>query len=174
MLTRMIRAARLDSSLYEMVEADPSYMKEATLIVLVAGGASAVGEVLHQSGGLAAVLGSIIGVFIFWFIWASLTLLIGTQVTRKPETQSDMGEMLRVLGYALVPMTLNVLAFLPFKIGLVVQTVAFLWCVVTGVVAVRQALDFNTRRAVVTVLLAALVAYSAQWMAINVHKLIFS
>jgi hypothetical protein len=174
MLTRMIRAARLDSQFYEMVETDPSYMREAVLVVLVAAAASAVGQAIHQPLTLPMILGPIIGIFIFWFIWAGLTLLIGTHVTRQPETQSDMGEMLRVLGYALVPLTLNIFAFLPFKIGLFVQTIAFVWCVVTGVVAVRQALDFSTRRAVVTVFLAALVAYGAQWLATNVHELIYN
>jgi hypothetical protein len=173
MFRRMVRAASLDSAFYETVEADPSTTKEAALVVLLGAVATAVGETLRASPGLVAAFASIIGIFIFWFIWAGLTLLIGTRITRGPETESDMGEMLRVLGYAMSPRILNALGFIPLGIGLVIQTVAFVWCVVTGVVAIRQALDFNTRRAVVTVLLAALVAYGAQWAAQNAHRLLF-
>ena len=36
MLTRMIRAARLDSQFYEMVETDSAYTRESAIVVLLA------------------------------------------------------------------------------------------------------------------------------------------
>jgi len=81
--------------------------------------------------------------------------------------------MLRVLGYAHAPRILFLFTFLPLGIGWGVAIVAFVWSVVAGIVAIRQALDFSTPRAVLTVLLGALVAHAAYWLATQLHTLIF-
>jgi hypothetical protein len=59
------------------------------------------------------------------------------------------GELLRTLGFAQTPRLLLVLAHVP-TVGLLVQLVVFVWTLITSVVALRQALDFSTGRAVLT------------------------
>jgi len=154
MLQRMIRAARLDSSLYEMVEADPRYTREAFFVVILAALAGAVGAAFDYGarGVVAPILGGIVG----WVVWAAITLWIGTTLTRGPETRSDMGEMLRTLGYAHSPLLLSVFSFLP-GVGSLIQSIAQFWMLVAGVVAIRQALDFTTGRAIATVILGWIV-----------------
>jgi hypothetical protein len=161
MLQRMIRAARLDASLYEQVEADPRYTREAFFVVLLASIAGAVGSALDYGarGVVAPILGGILG----WAIWAAITLWIGTTLTRGPETRSDMGEMLRTLGYAHTPLLLSVFSFLP-GVGYPIQSIAQLWMLVAGVVAIRQALDFTTGRAILTVFLGWVVVIALTFL----------
>jgi hypothetical protein len=158
MFQRMLRAARLDPAFYEMVEADPKYILEALYVVILASAASGLGSAIHY-GGVVPFVRDLISGLITWVVWAGVTLWIGTTVTRGPETRSDMGEMLRVLGYSYAPRILAFFVFVPVLGGLLVA-VALVWQLLAGVVAIRQALDFTTGRAVATVILGwiALVA----------------
>jgi hypothetical protein len=94
-------------------------------------------------------------------MWAGITLLIGTHLTKGPETRSDMGEMLRCLGYAHTPIILIGLVFIPV-LGPILGLVATIWSLLAGVVAIRQALDFTTTRALFTVLFGWIVVYVLQ------------
>ena len=145
MLQRMIRAAKLDVDLYEMVENDRGYTGEAFFIVVLTGLLSGIGLWLGPGEFWGSVVGGVIGAVIGWVIWAFLTDVIG----RKLGGTADTGEMLRVLGYASSPMALGVIPWL----GLV----AAIWTLVAAVVAVRQGLDFTTGKAIGTLLIGFLV-----------------
>jgi hypothetical protein len=146
MLDRVIRAARLDASLYEEVEADPSSMRQATMVVVLASIAGGIG-----TAGIEGQPGLIIGLIlnlIGWYVWAFLTYFIGTRLLPQPSTEADIGQLLRTLGFAAAPGLLRVVGFLPFIGPLVIVITAF-WSLATMVVAVRQALDYDsTLRAV--------------------------
>jgi Yip1 domain len=151
MLRRMWLAARLDVALYEMVEADPRFTREAFFVVLLVAVLSGIGAAATPGASIANLFLGILGAILGWVAWSGITLFIGLHLTRGAETQSDMGEMLRVLGYAQSPQVLVVFAFLP-GIGKVVVVVAAIWSLIAGVVAIRQALDFTTARAILTVI----------------------
>lgn len=156
MLERMIRAARLDVALYEEVEADSSLNTEALQAVVVvsvlAGLGSGLQSLSRQGGGLTGlILGLIVGALIAvvgYLVWAWLTYFIGTRLFRGT---ADYGELRRTLGYAYSPNAVAVLRFLP-GIGGLLAIVASIWALVAGVVAVRQALDFDTGKAILTVI----------------------
>ncbi len=59
--------------------------------------------------------------------------------------------MLRTIGFAQAPGILLVLGALP-RIGAVLHVAVLLWMVGTVLMAIRQALDFNTLRATFTAL----------------------
>jgi hypothetical protein len=159
MLTRMIQAARLDVAFYERVEEDPRHTREAFLVVLLAAVLSAAGTALAYPGdGLGSAVTGVLGTVFAWIMWAGITLWIGTHLTRGPETRSSMGEMLRVLGYAHTPQILIVFVFIPV-FGPILALVATLWSLLAGVVAIRQALDFTTTRALFTVLIGWFVVH---------------
>ncbi len=151
MLQRMLRAARLDAAFYETVEADPKYTIEALWVVILVSAVSGLGSTILY-GGFSPFIREIISGLIGWVVWAGITLWIGTTVTRGPETRSDMGEMLRVLGYSYTPRILAFFVFVPV-LGSFLAVVALVWQLIAGVVAIRQALDFTTGRAVATVIL---------------------
>ena len=75
---------------------------------------------------------------------------MGTTLTAGEKTHSTMGEMLRVLAYAQTPWLLGALVFLPW-VGRWLFLISAIWALLAGTVAIRQALDFSTGRAVITV-----------------------
>jgi hypothetical protein len=60
--------------------------------------------------------------------------------------------MLRTIGFAQTPGALNVLAFVPV-VGGIVGLVVFVWLIIAGVVAIRQALDISTGQAIITAII---------------------
>ena len=157
LLERMIRASKLDVSLYEQVEADPSTMKEAGLVVVLSSLAAGIGTI-HQAG-LAGILFGTIAALVGWFIWAYLTMIIGTRLLPSPETDADYGQLLRTIGYSSAPGVTRVLGVIPV-IGPIVAFLAGVWMLVAMVVAVRQALDYtSTGRAVVVCLIGWIVQF---------------
>ena len=157
MIQRMIGAARLDPATYEAVEADQNATSQALIIVLLAalaGGVVAVG-VLGQ--GIGGVIAGIIAAIISYVLYAAIAYWVGTTFLRGPQTSATLGEVLRTLGFAQTPQLLLFLAFIPILGGLLGLAVA-IWMILTTVVALRQALDVTTGRAVGIALVAVLLA----------------
>jgi hypothetical protein len=148
LIQRAIGAARLDVATYEEVEHDASALGQAMTVVVIATVASGIGSAAVQGGeGAGLVLGSIASL-IAWFIWAFVIYLVGTRVLPVPETQADLGQLLRTTGFAAAPGVFGILGVVP-GIGTIAMTVAMLWQLATMVIAVRQALDYtSTGRAV--------------------------
>ncbi|MBI4236034.1 MAG: YIP1 family protein [Chloroflexi bacterium] len=155
LVSRMIRAARLESQLYEEVEADTTALGQAMLVVVLSSVAAGIGiglGTLFQGNGAAIGVALIVGVagaLLTWFIWALLTYLIGTTILKGPQTSSNMGETLRTIGFSTSPGVLRIFAFVPV-VGQIILFAVSVWMLVAMVIAVRQALDFETWRAVVT------------------------
>ncbi|MCJ8498991.1 YIP1 family protein [Desulfatitalea alkaliphila] len=145
-LNRLLRAAKLDAALYEEVEADPSAMAQAMGVVVLSSVAAGIGS-LSQGGGVAFI-GGILGALIGWFVWAFLTYLIGTKVLPTPRTRADYGQLLRTIGFSSAPGLIRVVGVIPGLMTLVFF-IAGIWMLVAMVIAVRQALDYeSTLRAV--------------------------
>ena len=143
---RIIRAAKLDQSLYEEVETDEGAMRQAVWVVVLAGVAAGIGS--SSTGGFAGLLMGTIFALIGWVIWAYLTYFIGTKLLPEPQTESNPGELLRTIGFASSPGLIRVLGIIPGLTKLVFF-VALVWMLAAMVIAVRQALDYqSTLRAV--------------------------
>ncbi len=152
-IDRMIGAARLRVSTFEDVEADRSATRQAVLVVVAVAIATGIGSV---GGGVAGLLGGVAFSLVGWATWAWLTYLVGTRLLATPETHADWGQLARALAFAQSPGVLKVLGGIP-GIGPLLFFVASLWQLVAMVIAVRQALDYeSTWRAVGVVLLAAI------------------
>jgi hypothetical protein len=143
---RMIRAAKLDVHLYEEVEADKEATGQAMAVVFLSSVAAGVGTI--TTGGFGAILIGTIGSLVGWFVWAYLTYLIGTRLLPEPQTSADVGELLRTIGFSSSPGLIRVLGIVPMLGGLVFL-IASIWMLIAMVIAVRQALDYqSTGRAV--------------------------
>jgi hypothetical protein len=146
MIDRMVRAAKLDVSLYEEVEADRDAMRQATGVVLLASLAAGIGN--YVNGGIVGLVGGALAALLSWYIWAYLTYFIGTRFLPESQTHSTPGELLRTLGFASSPGILRLLGFIPGLTG-IVFVVAAVWMLIAMIIAVRQALDYtSTARAV--------------------------
>lgn len=147
---RMIGAAMLNPQTYEEVEADRTATGQAMAVVVLTSLASGLGGFRH---GLQPVIALILGVLLAWFVFAGLIYWIGAKLLPEPQTRSDVGELLRTLGFSTVPQFLFILGIIPF-FGCLLVPVVLVWRLATAVMAVRQALDYrSTPRAVLVCLL---------------------
>jgi hypothetical protein len=161
MTERMIRAAKLDVSLYEEVEADEGAMRQAMAVVILSGLAAGIGSL-----GLLGIQGLVIGTvsaLLGWYLWSFVTYIVGTRLLPEPQTKADYGQLLRVIGFSTAPGMIRALGFFPYLYGISFM-IATIWTLVAMVVAVRQALDYrSTIRAVgvciVGWIIQAVVAY---------------
>jgi hypothetical protein len=151
----MIRAAKLDVNLYEEVEADTTANKQALLAVVLVSLATGIGTGiggLVTKGGLWFIWGLLTGLvssIVGWLAWSFLTYILGTKVFKGPQTSATWGELLRTIGFSNSPGILRFFSFIPF-VGGVIAFAASIWSLIAGVIAVRQALDFTTGRAIAT------------------------
>ena len=145
-IDRIVRAAKLDVNLYEEVEADKGAMSQAMGVVVLSSVAAGIGSI-----GTIGIKGIIIGaitVLIAWYIWAYITYFIGVKILPEPQTKADHGELLRTIGFSSSPGLLRILAIIP-GIGGIIFMITSVWMLVAMVIAVRQALDYqSTLRAV--------------------------
>ena len=143
---RIIRAAKLDVTLYEEVEADKGAMGQAIGVVVLSSIAAGVGSM---------AMGSIKGIFIgtimalvSWYVWAYLTYFIGTKLLPEPQTRADHGQLLRTIGFSSSPGLIRIAGVIP-GLTKIVFLIASIWMLVAMVIAVRQALDYqSTARAI--------------------------
>jgi hypothetical protein len=159
---KMILASRLDVNLYEDVEADTKANRQALSVVFIASIATGIGTGISGSvlnGALWFLWGLLVGVttsIIGWLAWAFITYWIGKTIFKGPQTEVTYGQMLRTLGFANSPGILRIFSFVPFVGGLI-AFVATVWVLIAGIVAIRQALDFSTWRAIGTAFVGWLV-----------------
>lgn len=165
-LDRAIRAARLDKSVYEEVEADTSATTQAAIVVVVGALASAVGigTAMAQGtidpagvtgGGLGAIVGEVVAGLVGWAAYAYAAFLVGTTILKGAETHADWGQVARTLGFASAPRALFIVAVIPGLFS-IASIVIGIWLLVTTVFAVRASLDVGTGRAVAIAIVAAL------------------
>jgi hypothetical protein len=150
---RMLRACRLEAALFEEVEAERRSIGQATLVVLLAAGAGALGSWIAGRPAERLALDGLEPV-VFWLGASLFSYMAGATFLRGPHTRTDYAEVLRTTGFAFAPGLLRVLGAVPAidvaGFGLPPVALVDFWVFVAAVVAVRQALDFSTLRAIAT------------------------
>ncbi|UCH01506.1 MAG: YIP1 family protein [Candidatus Bathyarchaeota archaeon] len=153
LVDRMIRAARLDVSLYEEVERDERATTQALIVVVLSSISSGIGTALskaltgHELGGIGiGLFGGLFSALIVWLVWSFITYFVGTKIFGGT---ASYGELLRTIGFADAPGVLLVFSFIPI-LGGVISFAVWVWGLMAMVVAVQQALDFSTGKAVLT------------------------
>ena len=155
LVNRIIRAARLEVGLYEEVEADTTANRQAFTVVVITSVAAGIGVGIagvRAEGGMWFLWGLLLGLvtaIIGWLAWSLLAYWLGTTIFRGPETSATYGALLRTIGFSNSPRVLSLFYFVPFLGGLIAFG-ASVWALIAGVIAVRQALDFSTWRAIGT------------------------
>ena len=136
----------LDVATYEEVEHDEKATGQAAIVVIIVAVCSAIGAVWR--GGPSIIIAPVSAI-LGWLLWAAVTYVIGDKLLGGTAT---WGELLRTLGFAQAPGVFMIFGIIPLLGGIVRIAVA-LWLLVAGVIAIRQALDFSTGKAVVTAIL---------------------
>jgi hypothetical protein len=152
----------LDVKTFEEIEADKTANGQALVVVIAASLAAGLGAGIQL--GVIGLLRETIGALVGWVMWAGVTWVIGSKLLPEPQTRTDMGELLRVIGFAYAPQLFAFFAFIPFLSGIVSTVVAF-WLLAATILAVRQALDYvSTLRAAAVVLIGWLIFVVIQWV----------
>ena len=156
LINRMVGAARLDVHVFEEVEDDASATRQALIVVALVALATGIAslERIGPSGLITGVGIAILG----WSVWAWIIYFIGSKLIPSQETHADWGQLARALGFAQSPGALRVFGFVPV-IGDTIFIAASLWQLVAMVIAVRQALDYNTTWRAVGVVLLGFIPY---------------
>ena len=157
LIRRMKGAALLDVSVYEEVEADQTATTQAAIVVAIVAVAQAIGA---SGEGGRGIIGGLVAAVVGWLLWAGITYLIGDKVLGGTAT---WGELLRTIGFAQTPGVFYLLAVIPILGGLVRIAVS-IWVLIAGIIAIRQALDFSTGKAVLTAVLG--------WLAVAIPALL--
>lgn len=170
-LRRMLGAARLDADTYEEVEADPSSLGAAALVVLLAAVSSGLGTAIRFAGtplgridlAIETAISALLPL-VLWLGGSAFAFMTGASFFRGPETETDFAEVLRTSGFAFTPGALLVVqALRPEALGILGGWAVWLWVLLAGLVAIRQALDFTTLRAVGTFGSAAVLLWLIVW-----------
>jgi hypothetical protein len=144
---RMMRAAALDASVYEEIEADPSAVRQSLAVVLLSSMAAGIGAGGWQGSSLRTFVLFTLIALATWTAWAWLVAEIGRRLLPEPQTSTSFAELLRTIGFAATPGLFQIFAAMP-SMTVPVFGVTAVWMLVAMVIAVRQALDYrHTARA---------------------------
>jgi hypothetical protein len=139
-------------------------LKQAAIIVLVVTFLSALGVtggmLISQVDAGTAILGFFVdwfvnGIVIGWIGWSILTYLVGTTLFKG---KTDVQEMMRVLGYASAPRLLGLFGFIPC-VGWIIAIAGWVLSLIAGIIAIREAMDFETGNAIITVVISWIAAF---------------
>jgi hypothetical protein len=163
MLDRVIRAVRLDPLLYREVAEDQNAITEAAIIVVVVTFLAAIGNAIGMLIAKATVGSAFLsfintwlisGILIGWIGWAILTYFVGTILFRG---RTDIPEMMRVLGFASAPRLLGIFGIIPC-LGWIAALAGWILSLIAGVIAIREAMEFETSSAIITAVISWVIA----------------
>ncbi len=155
LVSRAIRASRLEQGVYEEVEADKTATTQAAIVVVVGAVAAGIGAGIGTADLVGNLIAGIISGLIGWVVYAYVAFLVGTTILKAPATQADWGEVARTLGFANAPRALLVLGVVPGFYPIISLVVA-IWVLVATIVGLRAALDISTGRAVAVAIVSVI------------------
>jgi len=151
---RILGAAVLDRSVFEGIEHDRAATRQAALVIIGSAVAAGVGASGWNGPSPVVLLGVTGLALVTWVAWAAIILQIGGRSLPEAETQVDLGQLLRTIGFAASPGFLQVFACLPGMTN-AIFVASWVWMLAAMTVAVRQALDFRSMNRALAVCAAA-------------------
>lgn len=146
MIDRIIRAIRLDRKLFREVAADEGYLSEAVIIVVAVAVLSGAGAAVTANQAVLAFFIEMMNSLVLgWLLWSALAYLIGSRLGGR----SSVLEMARTLGFASAPRLISLFGFVPC-VGWVFLLAGWGLGIAAGVIAIRESMEFDTRRALIT------------------------
>jgi hypothetical protein len=156
LIDRVVGVVRLELPTYEAIKRDPGAMGQAALVVLLTGVATNVWVAAFAPRGAVNALGGIVLAFVAWGLFAVLVWWLGRRWFSPTWAPPDLGQLLRLTGFATAPTFLNLFGFVPL-IGWLVLMIASIWSLITAYTAVRVGLATTEGKA----LAATFIAYLA-------------
>lgn len=150
MLSRIVGVFKLNAATFEEIEHNTSLTLPATVIVILVSLISGVGNGIFngfvRKSFFSGFIGALLSVLIGWLLWSAVTWFVGTRFFKG---EADLGQMLRVIGFAYLPLVLAIIPCVGGVIGII-------WAIAAGFIAIRQGLDLDDAKAFFTVVIGAL------------------
>ncbi len=154
----LIGSIQLDPQAYSGIAADRGVLKQAFIIAALSSVATGIGN----SGGYPdRILLAALFAFVAWLAWVLLIYILGAKVVREVDTQTEIGALFRIAGFASVPGLIRLLAYLPPFAG-IVSVGAMLWMLAMMVVGVKESFGYRSMPRAIAVTLLSWPFY--QWL----------
>jgi len=156
---RVIGALKLQPNTFEEVENDTTATGQAATVVVAAAVSRGLVSLiwlgsLGFSSGVTGFLLTLVLAPIGWAIGSWVLLMVGTKIMPGKNTQADLGQLLRVTGFACAPVLFGILGVVPI-LGILVGLALAIWQLIAMVIGVKQALDYDdTMKAVIVCVIA--------------------
>ena len=149
---RLRGALMLDARTYREVEQDTNANGQAALTVVLAALAAGIGYILSRDL-VQNVIGTALSSLLQWVIFSFVAYYVGASLFSTGQTSVTPGQVLRTIGFAQAPKLLLIVAIVPL-LGWIVGLIVFFWFLAAAIVALREAFEFDTGRAIGTGLVA--------------------
>ena len=149
---RLRGALMLDARTYREVEQDTNANGQAALTVVLAALATGIGAILSRDliqNSIGVVLSSVLQ----WIVFSFVAYYVGASLFSTGQTSVTPGQVLRTIGFAQAPKLFMVLGIIPL-LGWIVGLIVFFWFLAAAIMALREAFEFDTGRAIGTGLVA--------------------
>lgn len=151
LMDRIIGVFKLSVPTFEEIEHDQNATGQAAIVVAIVALMSALGSGMaaawSENPFITSFISALVWTFVGWVLWAAVTYFVGTALFGGKAT---LNEMLRVIGFAYAP---QFLAIIPCIGGLV----GAVWSLAAAFVAIRQGLDLDNMRALLTAVVGFIV-----------------
>jgi hypothetical protein len=146
LIDRIVGIVTLKDPVYEEVEHDQSATVQAALIVVVSGLLSGIGRIGDEWYSIIVVP---VVAAIAWVVASYFIYLVGTRFIPSATTEADLGQVLRLTGFASITGAVGIISFIPV-LGPIVGFVGAIWGIVIFVKAIMHALEMEVGRAIAT------------------------
>jgi hypothetical protein len=163
---RVIGAMKLQASTYAEIEHDVTAIGQAAAVVGAV--ALARGIALVGSLGITYFVMTIVMAFIAWVVGSAVLWAVGTRVIPGKNTQADLQQVMRVVGFAMAPGLFGILLIIPF-LGLLIGLIVAIWQIVALVIAVKQAFEYDD---IVKAVIVCLIAWAVMFFAMMLVALV--
>ncbi len=148
LMQRLVGVVTLKAPIYKEIAEDPSATTPAAVITVVMALVSGLGTMLITGSGVMSLVSSILSALVGWVVSAFVAGFVAQRLGGKTST----AEMLRVLGHNNIFQVLNLIPCIGTIAALILGAIAF-------VIAVREAAEFDTQKAVITALITFVVIF---------------
>ncbi len=134
LFSRMIRAIRLDQSLFDEVIQDPKTQGHSYWVVAILAMATGYG-MFSRAGSMAVNIGLAV-TFLSWYVWAFTVYYAGTRMFQAVPSRMDRKTVLRVMAFASAPGVLRILGVIP-NMTLIIFLLTSAWIVLAGAMGIK-------------------------------------
>lgn len=136
LFSRMLRAARLDLSLFDEVIEEPKTQGHAYWVVAILAMATGYG-MFSRTGSMSVNIG-LATTLLAWYLWAFTIYFLSTFLLRDAPLKPDRKTIMRVVGFAQAPGLLRLLGVIP-QVTLIVFLITSAWIILICVIGIQKA-----------------------------------